>query len=90
MKIELPLGTKVLINGEPYIVAEKPSDLAKKGCKVCMSNLSHPPFISANISIWFHCYTCKGIDDDPSLHCLDDRESFRIRGYYTYFEKAKE
>lgn len=90
MRIELPIGTKVLINGKPYVVAKKPSNLAKKGCKVCASNLDYPPFISANISIWFWCYTCREIDNDPSLLCMDDRESFRVKGNYTYFEKAKE
>ena len=90
MKIELPIGTKVLIDGEPYIVSERPSELDKKGCRMCLDNLPHRPFISANISIWVYCYSCKKIDNDPALQCVDDRQMFSIKGYYTYFEKAKE
>ena len=89
-KVELPIGTHVLIDGVPYVVTKRTDKLDEKGCKMCLNGFpfSERKFVSANIYICWSCYSCRNAEDD-SICIIDDRQMIRIEGKYTYMEREQ-
>lgn len=90
VKIELPVGTKVLVNGIPYIVSKRPEKLDEKGCKMCLNGFPFPErkFLSANIYLINSCYSCIKEKAD-SICILDNHEMIDVEGSYVYMEREQ-